>query len=122
MSYVRWSTEINGVMPINEELRLITEHRMKREDITKEQLRRGGELSVWYIYWHAMSPETRDDQVVSINLSGGECCVNLTYDDVVVRLERDFWDDLFPDRPQREVFDSALKSWIRDVEGEYPNG
>jgi hypothetical protein len=121
MSYVRWSTEINEVMPLDEELRLMAEHKMKLEDIKKEKLRRGGELSVWYIYWHVMSSETRDDQVVSINLAGGERCL-LTYDDVVIRMERDFWDDLFPDRPQREVFDSALKRWIRDVEEEYPNG
>lgn len=118
MSYVRWSTEIHNVMPLSEEMRLMVGKQWTYEDIKKEKLKRGGEISCWYIYYTTHSGDTKEDQAVSINLAGGESVV-LTYDDVVSRMERDYWDDLFPDRPQRDVFDSALKSWIEDVEEEY---
>ena len=121
MSYVRWSTEVHGVMSFDEEMRLQLVEGWTYPMIKAEKLKRGGEISDWYIYWHCNSGDRRDDQIISINLAGGEC-LELSYDEVVPRMERDFWEDLFPDRPQREVMDIALKRWIEAVEEKYPNG
>lgn len=93
MSYVRWSSIINDA-----------------ED-----------KSVWYIYHDCVSGDTRDDQMLSIHYKGGESAC-LTYDDLCARLERDFFDDLFPDHTQPGVLRNAVKEFLIDCERMYPNG
>ncbi|MGD9381113.1 MAG: hypothetical protein PVI03_01585 [Candidatus Thorarchaeota archaeon] len=93
MSYVRWSSIINDA-----------------ED-----------KSVWYIYHDVISGDTRDDQVLTIHLKGGETH-SLTYDDLCARLERDFFDDLFPEHIQPGTLRKAVKEFLEDCERMYPNG
>ena len=94
MSYVRWSSVVEGDE---------------------------GDRSVWYIYHCDSSGDTRDDQQLAIHLAGGEHYI-LSYDDLCARLERDFFDDLFPDHTQHEVLRGCVKSFLTDCERMYPNG
>lgn len=93
MSYVRWSSIINDA-----------------ED-----------KSQWYIWHDYSSGDRRDDQILAIYYSGGENAY-LTYDDLCVRLERDFFDDIFPDHIQPGVLRRAVKDFLEDCERMYPNG
>jgi YD repeat-containing protein len=93
MSYVRWSSVINDA-----------DHK-----------------SVWYIYHDVISGDTRDDQVLTIHLKGGETH-SLTYDDLCVRLERDFFDDLFPEHTQHGVLRQCVEDFIKETEAAFPNG
>lgn len=77
---------------------------------------------MWYIYWDAdFSGDRRDDQILAIDYKGGESC-KLTYDDLCARLERDFWDDIFPDRTQPGVLRQAVADFLYDMEAKFPNG
>jgi hypothetical protein len=78
-------------------------------------------MSDWYIYHDISSGDTRDDQILAIHLKGGEQA-NLTYDDLCVRFERDFFDDVFPDHQQHDVLLKAVKEFLIDCERMYPNG
>lgn len=93
MSYVRWSSIVNDA-----------DHK-----------------SDWYIYHDCSSGDTRDDQILAIHLKGGESQM-LSYDDLCARLERDFFEDLFPEHPQHGVLCRAIKEFLQDCERMYPNG
>lgn len=92
MSYMRWSSFIND-----------------------------SEKSVWYAYHDMSSGDRLDDQILAIHLAGGESAF-LSYDDLCFRLERDFFDDLFPDHTQHEVLRYIVAQFLRDMQAGYPHG
>ena len=57
MSYCRWSTDIKNVIPFEEEMSLMSEGK-SFGDIMELRIKKGGEISDWYIFWHCNSGDT----------------------------------------------------------------
>lgn len=65
MSYTRWSTDINNVLPWEEYIAMLKDSQ-DLDSLRQEQIKRGAEWSDWYIYWHCESRDTKDTQLLAI--------------------------------------------------------
>lgn len=118
MSYTRWSTDINNVLPWEEYIAMLKDSQ-DLDSLRQEQIKRGAEWSDWYIYWHCESRDTKDTQLLAIWQAKGTTPV-LDYETVKDLFERDAWEETFENVTQRDHLTACVKSWLQDVEEEYP--
>lgn len=83
-----------------------------------------GQVSNWYIYWHAMSPikdDVRSDQYLAIWYVDSENKIPvLNYDIVKDMYDRDDWTNLGYEKFDQKIhMMKCVKQWIEDVENEY---
>ena len=116
MSYCRWSTIINSGLTPREEIGLMIDG-VSLEDRLK-YCKEGAEISDWYIFHHADSGETLEDQYLAIWHRADEKSPTLNYEIIKGMYETDDWHALSV-VTQKEFLRECVKDWLDSVEEEY---
>lgn len=119
MSYVRWSTIINPRFNYEQIIQLLSNGvSWKRIDYLNSRNR---EKSKWYIFWHACSGDTIEDQYLAVWLAGDNTLPIISYKVVRDLIAYGHGEILGLDKelPQIDILRSCLVDWANDVESEF---
>jgi len=118
MSYCRWSTVINPNLSWHEELFLI-KNGVPWEKIQKINSK-GKEISDWYIFYHADSGETKEEQYLAVWSKYSDKYPTLDYGTVRYMVDTGDFSLLEADPlTQIEFMKERLGWWLEDIEEEF---
>lgn len=73
---------------------------------------------LWYGSGKDDADESKDDQMLAIWLSLDET-LNLFYSEVKDLYNRDSWEEIFSEVPERELLNRCAKEWLDNMDKEY---